>query len=359
MSKDLTFGVGREGNTSRPAASKPLPISTSCIEVRLNISAGKVKKGTSTKANGWRHVAYTPSGPVAFHEDSGKALVSFTLFNDGGNQTMPVWAFEPKIRINKEVKEEFGSEVNNLSTEQLLRVGAASIVGWEMIPLNWEGLSGLQTKLVGGTPGVNAKFTVELKGSVVTKLQAAEWSKVSLALTLDLDGAIAGKSEQYMDRFYRSISAKLINAEVMPTLPMGDPIKGISEALKRAKEVSLAFDGEEEDEDAILLRESVYLKVFANGEKRKKSKVWKDHVPFLSSENPQVKALAVHCLGQLLQVNALKEGNAQHLSAQYGVEIVEVSGPPVVNTPSNADDAGDKPAEAPEEINFSDCLTED
>lgn len=294
-----------------------------CIEVRLNMSTKKVRP-KETKANGWRHVANVASGPVSYNEITGKVLLSIKLFTEDGNNPVPVWGFEPVIE--KKAMNLLGVNLDSYSNEELIEAGAAHITGWEKIPLTWEALTGLQEHLT-GAPGLQVVFTLELEGSIVGQLEAAQWSGVSIVLTLDLSNARVGKVKTFATRVYREVNAECIDARIDKTLPMGTPVKGVVQALETAKAISK--QGDDEEEDDLFFKETQYLAAFGQvGEPLKKPKAWKRHVGMLSSENPNVKALAVFCLGQLLARGALKSGNAASLEKQYGVEITPVEGLP-------------------------------
>lgn len=308
------------GISAKPVASVQPSVSSSCVEVRLNMSTKKLKpKGV--KPNGWQHVSNVASGVVSFHEDTQKVLLTFGLFTEDGNNPVPVWGFEPIVeKINVP-----GIDLGGYSTEQLVAAKAATVVGWEKIPLSWEGLEVLQQALT-GAPGLRAQFTLELQGSIVGQLQAAEWSGLSISMILDLSQARAGKVSQYKARSYRAVEVECLEARVEKSIPMGIPVKGITQALETAKAVSLET---EEEEDDVLFRETQYLAAFGQvGEIRSKSKAWKTHAEMLGSQNPKVVDLAVFCLGQLLSKGALKSANAQALSQQYGVNIIPVEGLP-------------------------------
>lgn len=316
MSK--VFGI------SQPAASveaETPKVSGTCVEVRLNMSTKKLKpKGV--KPNGWRHVSNLASGVVSFHEETQKVLLTFGLFTEDGNSPVPVWGFEPKVeKINVP-----GIDLSGYSVEQLVAANAATVVGWEKIPLSWEGLEGLQQALT-GAPGLRASFTVELSGSIAQQLQAKEWSGVSICLVLDLSQARAGLVSTYKTRVYRAVEVECLEASVQKSIPMGVPVKGIAQALETAKAVSLEKETEEEDD--LLFRETQYLAAFGQvGEIRSKSKAWKTHAEMLSSQNTEVVKLAVFCLGQLLSRGALKSANSDALNKQYGVNIIPVEGLP-------------------------------
>lgn len=319
---DKVFGISasKPQETGAETKTESSKLSSTCVEVRLNMSTKKLKiKGA--KANGWRHVSNLASGVVSFHEESGKVLLTFGLFTNDGNSPVPVWGFEPMLeKINVP-----GVDLSGYSTEQLVAAKAATIVGWEKIPLSWEGLEVLQKTLT-GAPGLRAQFTLELQGSIVGQLQSKDWTGISISLILDLSQARAGKVSTYNGRSYRAIEVECISTRVEKSLPMGVPVKGIAQALETAKAVSLET---EEEEDDVLFRETQYLAAFGQvGEIRSKSKAWKTHAEMLGSQNPKVVDLAVFCLGQLLSRGALKSANAQALAQQYGVKIIPVEGLP-------------------------------
>lgn len=318
MSK--VFGISQK----QPAASveaETVKVSATCIEVRLNMSTKKVKL-KEVKATGWRHVSNLASGVVSFHEEAGKVLMTFGLFTEDGNNPVPVWGFEPMLeKINVP-----GVDLTPYSIEQLVAANAATIVGWEKIPLSWEGLEVLQKTLT-GAPGLRAQFTLELQGSIVGQLQSKDWTGISISLILDLSQARAGKVSTYNGRSYRAIEVECLEASVQKSIPMGVPVKGIAQALETAKAVSQ--ENTEEEEDNVLFRETQYLAAFGQvGEIRSKSKAWKTHAEMLGSDNQEVVQLAVFCLGQLLSRGALKSANAQALGQQYGVNIIPVEGLP-------------------------------
>lgn len=293
---------------------------STCVEVRLNMSSKKVKS-KDVKPSGWRHVSNVASGPVAFHEDSGEVLLTFSLFTEGGETPIPAWGFKPQVKIKTS-----HPELKSFSDEELLEAGVAEIEGWEKVPLTWEGLEQLQRGLT-GAPGLRASFTVKVKeAKVVQLLIHKEWSNVSLVLTLDLSSARAGKVSGFKDRFSRSIEARVVSAEVADTVPTGEPVKNLKGLLQEVLKVSSEPDNGEEES---LFAEANYLKCFGGvGETSQKSKAWKRHASMLGSQNSEVKALAVFCLGQLLSRGALKPGNADQLMEEYGVEITPVEGRP-------------------------------
>jgi hypothetical protein len=168
---------------------------------------------------------------------------------------------------------------------------------------------------------------VELEGSIVGQLQSKDWTGVSIALLLDLSNARAGKVKTFATRVYREVEVECLHARIEKTIPMGTPVKGVVQALQTAKAISL--QQEENEEDDLFFKETQYLAAFGQvGEPLKKPKAWKRHVGMLGSENPNVKTLAVFCLGQLLARGALKVGNAQQIEQKYGVKITPVEGLP-------------------------------
>lgn len=344
MSKMFGSSAPKSQETETGAKAQP-QVSSSCVQVRLNMSTKKLKVVKDVKANGWQHVSNVASGVVSYNHNTGKVLVSFNLFTEDGNNPIPVWGFEPVIEKKAVVLPNVN--LDNFSQEELIKAGVASIVGWEKIPLNWEGLEGLQQVLT-GAPGLRASFSVELGGSIVGQLQAVEWSGVSISLLLDLSTARSGKISNFKTRFYRAVEVECLEARVEKSIPMGTPVQGIAQALEIAKAVSQ--QGEDE-EDLILFRETQYLAAFGQvGEIRSKSKAWKCHSEMLGSDNKQVKDLAIFCLGQLLKRGALKEGNAQQLEQQYGVKITPVEGLPP--TAPVSDSAPTVTMDAAEVINF-------
>jgi len=304
----------------------------------------KKLKVKEVKSNGWQHVSNVASGVVSYNHNTGHVLVSFNLFTNDGDSPIPVWGFEPVIE--KKVVSLPGVSLDSFSQEELIKAGAASIVGWEKIPLNWEGLEGLQQALT-GAPGLRASFTVELEGSIVGQLQSKEWSGLSIVLTLDLSTARAGKVSNFKTRFYRAVEVECLSARVEKSLPMGVPVKGIVQALEVAKAISLE---KEDEEDDVLFRENQYLAAFGQGEPLSRSKAWKTHAKMLGSDNPLVVKLAVFCLGQLLSRGALKPGNAQQLEREYGVQITPVEGlPPTAHA---SDDSAPTVTVGAEVVNF-------
>jgi hypothetical protein len=290
-------------------------------------------------------VANVASGVVSHNEFTNKVLVSFNLFTEDGNNPVPVWAFEPLVEMNSMSLP--GVNLDSFSQEELIQAGAASIVDWEKIPLNWEGLEGLQQVLT-GAPGLRASFTVELEGSIVGQLQSKEWSGLSIVLTLDLSTARAGKISTFKHRVYRAVQVECLHACIEKSIPMGTPVKGVVQALQTAKTISLQ---QEDEEDDILFRETQYLASFGQtGEIRSKSKAWKCHAEMLGSDNKQVKDLAIFCLGQLLKRGSLKEGNAAQLEREYGVQITPVEGlPPTAHA---SDDSAPTVTVDAEVVNF-------
>lgn len=322
------FGISQKPVAPMQAET---PISGTCVEVRLNMSNKKLNKAKEVKANGWQHVSNLASGVVSYNHNTGKVLLNFGLFTEDGDSPVPVWGFEPVIEKKAVVLPNFN--LDSFSQEELIKAGVASIVGWEKIPLNWEGLDGLQKALT-GAPGLRARFTLELQGSIVGQLQSAEWTGISISLILNLSQARAGKVSTYKARVSRAIEAECISARVEKSIPMGVPVKGIAQALETAKAVSLETENEEDD---VLFRETQYLAAFGQvGEIRSKSKAWKTHAEMLGSDNQEVVKLAVFCLGQLLSKGALKTANAQALGQQYGVKIIPVEGLPSTASSSEA-----------------------
>lgn len=339
------FGSAPKSQETETGAKAQPQVSSSCVQVRLNMSTKKLKVVKDVKANGWQHVSNVASGVVSYNHNTGKVLVSFNLFTEDGNNPIPVWGFEPVIEKAVVLP---NVNLDSFSQEELIKAGVASIVGWEKIPLNWEGLEGLQQVLT-GAPGLRASFSVELGGSIVGQLQAVEWSGVSISLLLDLSTARSGKISNFKTRFYRAVEVECLEAWVEKSIPMGVPVKGITQALEVAKAISL--EGEDEEEDIFFL-ETQYLAAFGQvGEIRGKSKAWKTHAEMLGSDNPLVVTLAVFCLGQLLKKGALKPGNAAQLEQKYGVEITPVEGlPPTAPVSDSA--SSTVTVDAAEVINF-------
>lgn len=343
MSKLFGSSTPKSQETGAEAKAKT-QVSASCVEVRLNMGTKKLKV-KEVKSNGWQHVSNVASGVVSYNHSTGKVLVSFNLFTEDGNNPIPVWGFEPVIE--KKVMSLPGVSFDSFSQEELIKAGAASIVGWEKIPLNWEGLESLQQALTGAS-GLRASFTVELEGSIVGQLQSKEWSGVSIALLLDLSTARAGKISTFKHRVYRAVEVECLHASVEKSIPMGTPVKGVVQALQTAKTISLQ---QEDEEDDILFRETQYLAAFGQvGEPLSRSKAWKRHAEMLGSSTAEVKTLAIFCLGQLLKKGALKPGNAAQLEQKYGVEITPVEGLPP--TAPVSDSAPTVTVNAAEVINF-------